>query len=355
MIAKEDVAMKVIEARRAAAEWVWKHAASEEWFRGAYYSGSTVGMADDAMLPSSSDIDIVVVTAEEEPPVKPGKLVFQDTLIEVTLLSWNEIASAEKVLASYHLAGSFRRDTIITDPTGQLRKLLADVGPRFNEWSWVRRRCENARDRIINGLGGLDVHAPLHDRLTGWLFPTGVTTHVLLVAALRNPTIRLRYAAARDVLEEYGLHDVYPQLLHLLGCSHLSASRVEHHLGELTRTFDAAADVVQTPFFFRSDITVLSRPIAIDGSRDLIHAGKHREAVFWIAATFARCHQIFAADAPHLQQLHLPALLALTDDLGVTDSSAMAVRAEAVLQFMPRLWDAAERILQLNPGIQQET
>lgn len=346
--------MKVMDARRSAAEWVRMHAASEEWFRGAYYSGSTVGMADDAVLPASSDIDIVVVTAEDEPPVKPGKLVFQGTLIEVTLLPWNQLASAEEVLASYHLAGSFRSDTIITDPSGHLRKLLAEVGSRFNKLEWVRRRCKNARDRIEGGLRGLDIHAPLHDRLTGWLFPTGVTTHVLLVAALRNPTIRLRYAAAREVLEEYSLQAVYPQLLKLLGCSHLSASRVDHHLNELAHTFDAAAEVVRTPFFFRSDITALSRPIAIDGSRDLIHAGRHHEAVFWIAATFARCHQIFAADAPHLQQLYLPSLLALTDDLGVTDSSAMADRAEAVMQFMPELWGAAERILQLNPGIQQK-
>jgi hypothetical protein len=29
--------------------------------------------------------------------------------------------------------------------------------------------------------------------LNAWLFPTGVTCHVLLVAALRNPTVRLRY------------------------------------------------------------------------------------------------------------------------------------------------------------------
>ncbi|RJX37182.1 hypothetical protein D3P09_25100 [Paenibacillus pinisoli] len=346
--------MKVKDARRAAAEWVQIHVASEEWFRGAYYSGSTIAMAEDAVLPASSDIDIVVVTAEDVPPVKPGKLVFQDTLIEVTLLPWNQLASAEEVLASYHLAGSFRRDTIISDPSGHLRKLLAEAGPRFNELEWVRRRCGNARDRIESGLRGLDVHAPLHDRLTGWLFPTGVTTHVLLVAALRNPTIRLRYAAARDVLEEYGLHAVYPQLLSLLGSSHLPASRVEQHLNELARTFDAAAEVVQTPFFFRSDITALSRPIAIDGSRDLINAGMHHEAVFWIAATFARCHQIFAADAPHLQQQYLPSLLALTDDLGVTDSSAMAGRAEAVLQFMPELWGAAERILQMNPDIQQK-
>ncbi|MFK4066636.1 hypothetical protein [Streptomyces sp. NPDC029674] len=36
--------------------------------------------------------------------------------------------------------------------------------------------------------------------MAAWLFPTGVTCHVLLAAALRNPTVRLRYPAACEAL-----------------------------------------------------------------------------------------------------------------------------------------------------------
>ncbi|MBW7462314.1 hypothetical protein K0U00_50510, partial [Paenibacillus sepulcri] len=107
---------------------------------------------------------------------------------------------------------------IIADPTGYLRSLQIQVSRQFAERKWVLRRCVNAREKIENGLNSFNTAAPLHDQVTSWLFPTGITTHVLLVAALRNPTVRLRYLAARGVLEEYGHSGLYAELMELLGC-----------------------------------------------------------------------------------------------------------------------------------------
>jgi hypothetical protein len=343
--------MRIGSARTAATEWVMTHASREAEFQGAYFSGSTIGLPDDAEMSPASDIDVVVVTTKAEPPLKLGKFVYRDTLVEVTYLSWNQLASVEEVLTSYHLAGSFRVDSIIADPTGQLRRLQTQVSRHFAEREWVRRRCENVRQRIENGLRIIDTSLPLHDQVTAWLFPTGVTTHVLLVAALRNPTVRLRYLAARDVLIEYGHGDLYPDLLELLGCAHLTPRRVDHYIDGLARTFEAAAAEAKTPFFFSTDITALARPIAIDGSRELIRAGYHREAIFWIVATFARCHKILAADAPDLQRVLAPAFDEIIADLGITSTSDRIRRAEDVIQFLPSLWKTTEALLLANPDI----
>jgi len=346
------VFMKVGAARAAAMEWVMSHASLEPGFLGAYFSGSTIELPDDAELSEASDIDVVVVTEQSEAPLKLGKFVYRDTLVEITYLSWNQLASVEDVLTSYHLAGSFRTDTIIADPAGHLRKLQTEVARHFAEQEWVLRRCGNVRLKIENGLRTIDISAPLHDRVMSWLFPTGVTTHVLLVAALRNPTVRLRYLAARNVLMKYEHADLYPVLLELLGCAHLSPRRVEHHLSELARTFDAAAAVAKTPFFFSTDISAASRPVAIDGSQELIRAGNHREAVFWIAATFARCHKILAADGtPDLQCRLTPAFEDLIADLGISSTDLLLRRAEDVIRFLPTLWETAESIILANPGI----
>ncbi len=242
--------MKVGTARNRAIEWVMQHASREAGFRGAYFSGSTVGQPDDVELAESSDVDIVIVIEEEEPPLKLGKFVYRDTLVEATYLSIHQLATAKEVLLSYHLAGSFRTDTIIADPTGHLRRLQEEVCHHFTERAWVRRRCENAQQKIENALRTFDASAPFHDKVTSWLFPTGVTTHVILVAALRNPTVRLRYFAAREILSEYDHLGLYSDLLKLLGCAQMTPERVEHHLTELERTFDAAVAVAKTPFFF---------------------------------------------------------------------------------------------------------
>ncbi|MCC2686135.1 MAG: hypothetical protein K0R75_3034 [Paenibacillaceae bacterium] len=352
LLPKGDGDMQLKFAREAAADWVERFASREAWFVGAYFSGSTVGMPDEAELPVASDVDLVVVIDVREPPMKPGKLIYLGVLLEVTYLTWDLLKNAEEVLGNHHLAGSFRVETIVADPTGQLRQLQEKVARHFADGEWVRRRCQSVLDKIEGGLRSLDPNAPWHDLVTSLLFSTGITTHLILVAALRNPTVRLRYLKASGVLEEYGHFNFYGELLRLLGCENLSTQRAMHHLDELARTFDTAAAIAKTPFFFSSDISEAARPIAIDGSRELISAGNQREAYFWMIATFARCHKILAADAPvDLKRELEPAFRAAVAELGITSQDDITRRAGEVIAFLPRLASVAVAIIDANPEI----
>ncbi|MFB9902361.1 hypothetical protein [Allokutzneria oryzae] len=318
--------MKVGEARAAAIDWVRStHPGA------AYFSGSTVDMPDSAELPVGSDVDIMLVS--EEPTAKLGKFPHRGALLEATYVSTSELASPEEVLSSYHLAHGLRTDTIIADPTGFLRPLQATVGEHFADEVWVRRRCAQARNRVVEGLRRIDHSAPWHVQVTSWLFPTGISTHIPLVAALRNPTVRLRYLAVRDLVTP----EVHTRLLELLGSARLTPQRVSHHVDQLAHTFDAAAAVARTPFPFSTDITPAARPIAVDASHALAASGAHREVMFWITATFARCHLILAADAPELHRRHFPAFEDVCEDLGITSSDDLTARATAVLDFLPAL------------------
>lgn len=158
--------MKVGAARAAAARWVAEHTRDAAWFRGAYVSGSTTWLPDDAELPLGSDVDVMVVTGQDAAPPKLGKVGYEGVLVEVTYLPLAQIASAEQVLANLHLASGFRTDTVIADPTGHLRRLYGEVSRRFAEPVWVRRRCEHARRRIEEGLRTIDTSAPFHDQVT---------------------------------------------------------------------------------------------------------------------------------------------------------------------------------------------
>lgn len=330
--------MRVGTARAAAAAWVRQHAGGPGYL-GAYVTGSTVGLPDDAVLPPWSDLDVMVVTDD---PAKPGKIEYDGALLEVSHLPWVALRSAEHVLASYHLAAGLRADTVLADPTGRLHRLQAAVAAHFDEPHWVRRRCVDARRRIETGLRSIDPAAPWPAQVTGWLFPTGVTTHVLLVAARRNPTVRLRYVAARTLLLEHGLTDRYDELLSLLGVLDLDAARVSGHLGALERVFDATAPVARTPYFFSADLTAAARPVAIDGSRELIRNGLHREAMFWIVATFARCHTVLGVDgSAELREEFEPDFAAVLADLGISRHSDLLKRADPVLKYLPRLWQTA--------------
>jgi hypothetical protein len=339
----------VADARAVAARWIAEHAASIPGFAGAFVSGSAAWLPGDAELPPASDVDVMVVTADDDPPPKLGKFRWEGVLVEVTYLSWAQLPSAEAVLTSYHLAAALRNDTVIADPTGRLARLHAATAAEFAGRSWVRRRCRNAEQRIVDGLGALDRTSSPHDRVTAWLFPTGITTHVLLTAGLRNPTVRKRYAAARGLLGEYGLSGAYEELLCLLGCADMTPARAGHHLRAMTEVFDATALRSRTPFVFASDITAAARPIAVDGSRALIAQGLHREAVFWIVATYARCLKILAADAPDAYADFTPGFEELLADLGI--ATDLTRRAQDVLDHLPRLRRLTETIIAANPSI----
>jgi len=334
-------------ARAAAADWVARHAAGAPGFRGAFLTGSVLELPGDTELPLGSDVDVIVLVDDGEPTPKLGKLLWRDVLVEVTFLPYAALAAPDAVLTDARLAPSFRACAVLADPTGHLRRLEAHVAPRFAEPRWVRRRCAQTLRRIEAGMRDVPADGPFHDQVTGWLFPTGVTTHVVLVAALRNPTVRLRYVAARDVLRARGEHALYGELLRLLGCAGLGRARVAHHLDALGRAFDDAAAVLRTPFAFAADLTTAARPVAIDASRELVERGDHREAMFWIVATFARCEQVLAADAP--PSPHAPAFRAAVADLGIAGPADLRRRAAEVTGLLPELASAAERVLRWRP------
>jgi hypothetical protein len=342
--------MRVDHARAVAAEWIREHATRAPEFVGAYFSGSTVDLPGEADLPPTSDVDVMLVTDSAEPTAQRGKFRYRDVLLEVSHLPASQLTSAESVLGSVHLSGSFRKGSthapiIIADPTGQLRSLQDQVSQHFAEPEWVRRRCAQARQMAADYLGAIDATDLWHEQITRWLFGTSLTTVIPAVAALRNPTVRRRYLLAREVLRAHGYADSYEEMLALVGCRDLRPRQVADGLEALARTFDAADAVARTPYRFRSDISATARPIAIDGSRQLIQAGDHREAVFWIVATFARAHAILAVDAPELHTEYLPAFNTFLVELGIRSTADLRDRRVAVMAFLPRLTSVAEGII----------
>jgi hypothetical protein len=346
--------MLVQQAKEVAREWVLAEAAQTPGFWGAFYHGSAAWLPADAALPPASDVDVIVVLADPTPPPKLGKIRYRDVLLDVSYLSRDELASPEAVLGSSHLAGSLRAPGIIADPSGQLARLQAAVAAGYARRYWVRKRCEHVQTKIFNHLRVLNAGAPFLDQVIAWLFATGLTTHLLLVAGLRNPTVRRRYLAARDLLAEYGHAAFYPALLDLLGCAQMSRAQAETHLDALAAVFDATGAIIQSPFVFAADLSAAARPIAIDGSRELIARGAHREAVFWMAVTYTRCAQVLDRDAPAaLWERFAPDYRRLLADLGIDGVADLAQQGAALPAFLPRLWAVAEAIMAANPAIHE--
>ncbi|MBA3451013.1 MAG: hypothetical protein H0T18_07370 [Chloroflexia bacterium] len=338
-------------AKDIARRWVREEASRIPGAVGAFFHGSITSLPNNETLPATSDVDVMVVLDGPEPPPKPGKFLYRDVMLEVSYLPAAQVRTPELVLGQYHLAGSFRAPGVIWDSSGRLTALQSAVARDYAKRRWVQRRCEHARDKMLGGFP-LDETDPFPDQVNAWLFPAAITTHVLLVAGLRNPTVRTRYIAARRLLTEYGHRELYAPLLALLGCAGMSQARAAHHLAALTEAFDAAKSVVKTPFLFVSDISDTARPIAIDGSRELIDRGDHREAIFWMVATWTRCQMVFAHDAPAMAERYDRGYRELLGDLGIASFADLQRGKDQIAQFTPRLWDVAQAILAANPDIE---
>ncbi len=337
--------MLVHEAKLLARQWVMSAANQISGFQGAFFHGSINWLTEDAPLSATSDLDIMLVFTDP-PPVKLGKFVYEGVILEISYLAWSDLQSPEQILATAHMVGGFKGGSIIVDPTGRLTALEAGVVQNYAKRKWVRTRCEGTREKILRNLDSFSEGDPFHTQVTAWLFGTGLTTHVLLVAGLRNPTVRKRYLAVRELLTEVGHLDFYEPLLELLGCAEMSQAQVQTHLDALTTAFDVAKAVIKTPFFFAADIDDLARPVAIGGSQKLIDQGDHREAIFWIVATYARCQQVFYQDASATTQAQFtPSFRQLLADLGITSFADFERRRTAVKAFLPQLWTMAETVM----------
>ncbi len=324
-------------------------------FYGAFFHGSVNWLPDDAELSPTSDLDVMVVLNGSGSSTNPGKFLYQNVLLEVSLLGRDRLQSPEQVLGDYRLAGSFKGESVILDPSGTLTKIQKFVVRNYSKNSWVHKRCESAKENVLGHLSRLSELDPFHDQVSFWLFANGVLTHILLAAGLKNPTVRRRYAAARELLEEYGRLDFYETLLEVLGCAQMSREQVERHLDAAAEAFDAAKAVVKPSYQFAADLTDIARPIAIDGSRELIEEGYHREAVFWIVATYSRCQWVLAHDAPlEMQERFSAGYRNLLRDLGVDSFAAVQQRSEQVEEFLPNVMEVAEVIMAANAEIESD-
>jgi hypothetical protein len=343
--------MRIDQARGIAWQWVAANAAAIPGFAGAFVHGSGAALPDDADLPDTSDFDVMVVIDGPMPETKLGKFRSEGLLLEVSYLGGDEITSAEQVLGQYHLAGSFRHNGILADPSGRLTAIQREVGRDFAKRTWVVRRCEHALDRVLTGFA-FNPDAAFPDQVISWLFPTGVLTHILLVAGLENPTVRARYLATRRLLERYALAECYQPLLALLGADRFSRGETEAALADIAAQFEAAARVVAPSYPFAADLSPTGRAVAIDGSRELIAQGNHREAIFWMAVTATRCQQVFLRNGDAaLQATYEPPYRQFLAGLGINSTDDLERRRAETNAFVLQVWRVAETIIEANPEI----
>src|SRR6266496_5075595 len=105
--------MIVRQAKEMAHQWVTKEASKIPGFYGAFFAGSINWMSEDALFPSTSDLDIKVILEDSNPPEEIRKFRYQDVTLEVSYTSSEPFQSSERILSDYTIACHLAKPSII--------------------------------------------------------------------------------------------------------------------------------------------------------------------------------------------------------------------------------------------------
>ncbi len=326
--------MNVKHVIEQASAWVEQHGSAFPGFGGAHLMGGILSLPHDAPFPPYRDVDLNIVVRDATHVTGTHTIAYNGLILEYSTVSLARYHSSEAVLANPELASNLAANGVLADPLGILAPLHTLVAEQYAHRRWVRARCDHEQRIVMQVLEGLrQVSAP---REALWpltniaLFLSGL----LAEAGLRPPTHRRCLVVLRDVLHAAGRDDLYEATLQLLGWASLRRPEVEAYLRDCAEAFDFAVAVTRTPVPFQNKLKAHVRPYVIDGAREMIDQGLHREAMFWIAGFLLFANTAIQADARDADKARFQASLdQLVAEMGLalpTDVSLRAREAEVL-------------------------
>ena len=365
--------MKVIEAKAIAKQWVEQRAKELPNFVCAFFVGSVACMHDDEDFPATSDIDLRIVVDQDVPDLLSNpsgefaqtKLLVQGVILEPQYWSKDYFMKfASEILGNPLGAVSFFRPNAILDPNGDLVRAHRKVHASYQDAFWVRKRCANAQEHAITRLeqaasGQLSFPGATSKYIVSisMLYVAAIPNVVQIpcVANLKGITLRKCLVASRETLIGAGKGDLYKAILKIVGAYNITNVEASAHLAELESAFDYALRVIHTQFFGAFDIDPLSRPITINGSRDLIEAGSHREAMFWVICMRNWVQNAIENDGTEPEKTHFrSAYDHLLSAIGIANLQDIVEKADAFKQLLPEIMSAAHDIIDNHPNIYRQ-
>jgi len=344
------------EAKQIAKDWVEAEAPNIPNFQGAFLVGSINWKNEDEPLPAASDVDLkVVVDIAPRDPIFEGDLrhqnrSFKGISLETTFSPFQGFSTPEQILADHRYAAHFTVPNILSDPSGELTRIQKTVAEQFPQKKWVIKRVDGARSFTLWGLDALQ-SGSVADRMLCLIFALWGIAQIPLHADLIAPTGRKCGIVFLEVLENHGKQALHESLLELLGSQSMTRLDVERHLQDLSNTFDRAVEIAKSPSL-GDYVNRAARPLVIEGSREMVNDGFHREAMSWISSMRAIFQQTILRDAPDEVQIsYVDQYQKLLSELGLHSTDDFEKRAEDGATLLDEVMQVAEEIMETNPKI----
>lgn len=278
--------------------WVTSQSTHLPEFCGAHLVGSITRMSPETVFPLYRDVDLIIVVREgayERP--NPEDLAYDGMILEVGYRNLEEYASPERVLAHPEHA-NISYSPILADPLGLLAHLQQDVARAFARPEWVRARCTAAREQAEQAVLAMLAASGPDEAVPPMWGMLASLAEMLAVARLRAGTHRRAMTLLKDELQAQGRLDLHEEALAILGSGQMSRVRIEGYLHEAAVLFDRALEVKASPGPYTFKLHPFVRPYLVEGAREMIDEGHHREAFYWVLAMHSIAVDTLGRDAP---------------------------------------------------------
>ena len=123
-------------------------------------------------------------------------------------------------------------------------------------------------------------------------------------------------------------------------------------LQECATAFDRATEVTRTPIPLGHKLQPYVKPYLVEGAREMIDEGCHREAVLWIYGFLWISNTAIQMDAPEDEKPQFQMKInQLTSDLDLRTSQDMEARCQQAKELTDSIFKAADLIVSQNPEI----
>jgi hypothetical protein len=135
--------------------------------------------------------------------------------------------------------------------------------------------------------------------------------------------------------------NLHQAILQVWGCAHFERGNVERCLEECINAFNKAVQVLRAPFYgIHRDVY----PYLVEGSREMIDAGHHREAMFWIMLMHSLSNRAIQRDASEEEKRSSQAgLEQALNRLGLGTADERRSRLELVQSVKEEVFNLADQ------------
>lgn len=274
----------VAEVTAIVKKWLDENASTFPDFAGAFLFGGIVHLSQEAYFAAYRDVDLIIVLDRSGKVEETNlELLVEGIMIEVGFMASECFSSPETILADPEVAANFAATNILADPVGNLKLLQTKVQSEFEKRKWVQARCESELKSVWGRIDSITSSETVFKKMNSLWDVLRQLTGLVALAFLKPPTHRRSLVLAKEILEDHQRPDLHAHVLRLWGSADLSRSEVQALLDRAMPVFDRAVAIHKTPVPADFKLTPHLRPYFLEASQEMIDAGCHREATYWIA------------------------------------------------------------------------